>query len=111
MNLIFVVGFYFPFFYNDVVFQQAQMENHVRILQRGSAPIDCTPSEMVWYQKMFSVFQGNQCLDYHKSLIKDSVGEISLLECVWETYAYFLIGMPVKTFSSVAKDFAETVTG
>lgn len=91
--------------------EQAQMENHVRILQRGSIPVDCTPSDMVWYQKVFSIFQGNQCLDYHKSLVRDSVGEISLIECVWETYAYFLVGMPVKTFSSVTKDFAEGVTG
>lgn len=90
--------------------EEAQIENHVRILQRGELPVDCTPKDMVWYQSFFSIFKGNQCLDYHKNLIRDAVEEISILECIWETYAYFLAKLPLKLLSTVTRDFAETVT-
>ena len=87
------------------------MENHVRILQRGEVPEDCTPKDMTFLQSLKSLFQGNQCLDYHKSLVRDSVEEISILECFWETYSYFLAKLPMKLFFTITRDFAEIVTG
>lgn len=87
------------------------MENHVRILQRGEVPVDCAPKDMVWYQHLFSFFTKNQCLDYHKNLLKDAVEDISILECFWETYSYFLAKLPLRLLSSLVRQFAETVTG
>ena len=88
------------------------MELLVKTTQNAGKSNPCDPSSRQWYDSFLSlVYTNNDCLNYHKEMMRNPREEITLLQCIYDTYAMYTIIKPFKFFGIALSGLSDEFIG